>query len=270
MSKGLRSLGTAVYRSLATAQPAFQQHKSLAQFTHARSGIFGPVSQKFRPILANPNAAALCRALSSVPDNAGTRAFKKPTIEMAKSMPRAYSEMSNETLLVFSAASDFGANRERLIREIMVVDKVDWDGAQPRLKEMELANKELMFYGTLPYKIGFVGSVGIAIVSFPLCFHLDTVLWFNEHYVTADVAEPKDLETPLEVGSWAWSWMEPPLGQFSFFLLCFAFARNQLINLGIKPYTDWLKTFRAKRLQKKYPQYDDDVVHDFAVNDDWE
>jgi hypothetical protein len=189
---------------------------------------------------------------------------------MAKAMPRAYSEMSNESLLVFSAQEDFGANRERLIREIMFVDHVTWDGAQTRLEEMEKANKEMMFWGTLPYKVGFVGSVTLAVASIPLCFHLNTVLWFNENYVTADVAEPKDLETWLEVGSWAWSWMEPPLGQFSFFLLCFAFARNQLINLGKKPYTDWLKNFRAERLKKKYPQYDADIVADFAVHDDWE
>ncbi len=35
---------------------------------------------------------------------------------------------------------------------------------------------------------------------------------FNEAFVTTDVPEAKDLETPLEVGGWAWNWMEPPLG----------------------------------------------------------
>jgi hypothetical protein len=29
-------------------------------------------------------------------------------------------------------------------------------------------------------------------------------------------------------GSWTWSWMEPPLGHISFFLLCLQFARNQV------------------------------------------
>jgi hypothetical protein len=38
----------------------------------------------------------------------------------------------------------------------------------------------------------FVGSI-------PMIFHLDTVMWFNELYVTSDVPEAKDLETPLEV-----------------------------------------------------------------------
>ena len=48
--------------------------------------------------------------------------------------------------------------------------------------------------------------------SIPLIFHLDTVSWFNSMYVTSDVPDSKDLETFLEVGGWAWNWMEPPLG----------------------------------------------------------
>jgi hypothetical protein len=54
------------------------------------------------------------------------------------------------------------------------------------------------------------GKIGFA--SIPLIFHLDTVMAFNEAFVTTDVPEAKDLETPLEVGGWAWNWMEPPLG----------------------------------------------------------
>ena len=37
--------------------------------------------------------------------------------------------------------------------------------------------------------------------------------------MTTDVPEDRDLETPLEVAIWTWSWMEPPLGQISFLLL---------------------------------------------------
>ena len=200
---------------------------------------------------------------------ASQRKFAKPTIEEAKAMPRSYSEMSNEALLVFAASNDFGAHRERLIREIMAKDDVSWDSAQPSIQEIERANKEYMSIGTLPYKFGLVVSTTAGLASIPLCFHLDSVLWFNENFVTADVAEPKDLETWLEVGSWAWGWMEPPLGQWSFLLLCFAFARNQMINLHQKPYTDWLRNFRAQRLQKKFPQYDSDILYAFAVNDTW-
>jgi len=81
-----------------------------------------------------------------------------------------------------------------------------------------------------------------------MIFHLETVDLFNNLYVTSDRPEPKDLETPLEVGSWAWNWMEPPLGQISFFLLCMQYARAQMENLGLKPYTKWYKDRRARIL----------------------
>jgi hypothetical protein len=60
-------------------------------------------------------------------------------------------------------------------------------------------------------------------------------------FLSVDVPEAKDLETPLEVGTFAWNWMEPPLGQASFFLLCMQYARAQMQNLGIKPYTEYFR-----------------------------
>lgn len=51
---------------------------------------------------------------------------------------------------------------------------------------------------------------------------------FVQHMVTTEVPPDKDLETWLEVGSWSWGWMEPPLGQLSFFLLCMQLARHQV------------------------------------------
>jgi hypothetical protein len=82
-----------------------------------------------------------------------------------------------------------------------------------------------------------------------------------------DVPEEKDLETALEVGSWAWNWMEPPLGQISFFLLCLQFARAQMQNLQVHPYTEWLQNKRAARLTALYPQYNKIIVEDFAKGD---
>jgi hypothetical protein len=38
---------------------------------------------------------------------------------------------------------------------------------------------------TLPYKIGIVTAVGAATISIPMIFDLNTVLWFNELYVTS-------------------------------------------------------------------------------------
>jgi hypothetical protein len=77
---------------------------------------------------------------------------------------------------------------------------------------------------------------------------VNTALWFDEQYVTTDVPPPEDLETFLEVGSWSWGWMEPPMGQLSFFLLCMAWARNQMLNIHVKPYTTWMMNKRASSL----------------------
>ena len=161
----------------------------------------------------------------------------------------------------------------------------------------------------------------------PLVFDLDTALWFNERYVTTEVAPDEDLETCvpspicvcacththththvyeyiyykshptrtshvcplpihniciihiyiyihiiirtdeyicmyvscthththsliykyrwLEVGSWTWGWNEPVLGTVSFVLLAFQFARNQMVNLGTRPYTESMIAWRS-------------------------
>lgn len=79
--------------------------------------------------------------------------------------------------------------------------------------------------------------------------------------------EEKDLETPLEVGSFAWNWMEPPLGQVSFFLLCMQYARNQMENMGVKPYTQWFKHRRAQRMVREFPKYNKFVIESFSEGD---
>ena len=44
------------------------------------------------------------------------------------------------------------------------------------------------------YKVLATTSVVAGFLTIPLCFDLDTALWFNEVYVTADIPESKDLE----------------------------------------------------------------------------
>ena len=117
---------------------------------------------------------------------------------------------------------------------------------------------------TLPYYAGITVAVTGAFASIPLCFHAETVHWFNELYVTTDVPDVEDLETWLEVGSWAWNWMEPPLGQISFFLLALQFARAQMENLGIRPFTAAMKKRRADRLVRQYPMYCPGILSDFS------
>ena len=105
-----------------------------------------------------------------------------------------------------------GALKERLIREIMHVDQVDWDEANVKfaLMEQDCKNDTLMY---LPHKIGLVTATVSGIVALPMVFSENLVVWFNKDYVTMDLPEARDMETWLEIGSWAWNWMEPPLGK---------------------------------------------------------
>mmetsp|Transcript_17346 Transcript_17346/g.54187 ORF Transcript_17346/g.54187 Transcript_17346/m.54187 type:complete len:229 (-) Transcript_17346:260-946(-) len=191
----------------------------------------------------------------------GTR---KPTIEEAREMPRNYYEFPNSVLLTMAANGDHDARQERLTREIMAVDNVSWEEAQPVVAEIAKATHVGISLAVAPFRAVIYGSIAMGLVSFPLCFHLDTALWFNEHFVTAEVAETKDLETWLEVGSWTWNWMEPPLGQISFFLLCLQLARDQNANIGRKSISETLKLRRATNVAAKFPAYNTKIVEDFA------
>eukprot|EP00984_Skeletonema_dohrnii_P018790 scaffold8859_cov116-Skeletonema_dohrnii-CCMP3373.AAC.8 len=77
----------------------------------------------------------------------------------------------------------------------------------------------------------------------------------------------EDLETMLEVGSASWGWMEPILGQISFFLLCMQFARSQLQNLGVRPYFNWQRNMRAEYLVSQFPQYDAEFLRCYSKID---
>ena len=48
--------------------------------------------------------------------------------------------------------------------------------------EIAAANKVGMSLATMPYKIGLTVAIVGGCASIPLCFHLDTVMWFNENF----------------------------------------------------------------------------------------
>jgi len=187
-----------------------------------------------------------------------------PTMEMAKSMPLSCQEMDNTSLLTLSALKVKDARSEVLRRHIMSTDNVPYEEACKTFDKISKYNASQFTEYTLPYKVGIGVSVTAGFASFPLCFYSPVVHWFNKGYVTTDVPEPQDLETMLEVGSWAWNWMEPPLGQISFFLLCLQFARSQIQNLGIKPYTAKILELRAQKLVKMFPKYNAEIVSDYS------
>ena len=216
----------------------------------------GPMALAARAL--GPSARALSAA------GGAPAAPNYPTIEEARRLPRDHFELGNHTLLALAASGDQGAKEERLIREIMAVDGCSWDDAQPRFLEIERKSKEGRALTQLPFfaGIGLAWTAGVA--SFPLCFNLRAAEWFNTYYVTADTVEPEDLETWLEVGTWTWNWMEPPLGQASFFLLCLQYSRDQMKNIGMQTYTERVKDKRGAKLVEKFPQYNGIVVAEFG------
>jgi hypothetical protein len=205
------------------------------------------VSCSLRPPVVNANANAIsvwnplesfyktpssyqpqpCHALyaPAIKRHFSQKAGREPTTDIAKMMPVGISEMENETLILIAAMGDYEARTEVLKRHIMAVDDVEYDEACNKFQEIASANQGTVNINVYPYFVGIgFGMIG-AIGSLPMVFNLNTALWFNEDYVTTDIPEPRDLETMLEVGSWTWNWMEPPLGTLSFALLCLQFAR---------------------------------------------
>jgi len=222
------------------------------------------VSAVFRQKSVFNKALASATPLFRYSDN---RAKSNMTIENAKMLPKEYDEYSNEVIVTMAVMGDQGAREERLIREIMSVDEVSHESASTILEKIKESNRQGLFWQTMPYKLGIFAAVTSGLISFPLIFDYESVLWFNDRFVTCDVPEEKDLETALEVGGFAWNWMEPPLGQVSFFLLCMQYSRSQLENLGIKPFTQVFKKRRAERLHKEFPQYNEGVLHSFSEGD---
>lgn len=186
---------------------------------------------------------------------------------MAKAMPREYHEMSNSLLVPLAYRGDYGARYERFVREVMTVDNVDFATAAATVKQASAANRRMNAVWKLPYYIGIGTALGAGLLSFPMVFDVSTALWFDETYVTAEIPPPSELLSVLEVGSWTWGWMEPPMGQISFFLLALQWARSQMINISAKPFSNWMVAQRGKSLAATYPNYNENIVKDFAEVD---
>ena len=144
---------------------------------------------------------------------------KRPTVSEVQLLPRHVSEYSAELLISAALHGDDDAIRERLVREVMRVDSVEWPDATSRVSEIRDCNQSGLAAVKFPYYIG----IGIGFVSawgcLPLVFDLGTAEAFNTAYVTTEHPQPEDVETWLEVGAWTWNWMEPLLGTISFQLL---------------------------------------------------
>jgi hypothetical protein len=152
------------------------------------------------------------------------------SIQQAMSMPRGWSQVSNNDLVVLAKQGVHAAREERLRREIMAIDQVEYLEADKKLEEINHTNDSAAGFLTVPFKLGAgIGIVG-AVSSVPLVFHKETAVWFNEQFVHTDLPEGgvDALDTFWKVGNWTWGWMEPYLGTASFVLLGFQFTRAQV------------------------------------------
>jgi len=194
----------------------------------------------------------------------GTSNIRHPSIKQAKEMPRFMCELSNETLIVLAEDGDHDACLERLTREMMAVDDVEWIVARQKMAEIRESNRQIVWMATIPHQVGLATAFITGFGALPFVFYKPWVVWFNDKFVTLEVPPKDELATCLEVGGWSWNWMEPVLGTASFTLLAMQLMRNIMQNLDLKPYTEGMREHRARLLARKYPQYNADIVKDFA------
>jgi hypothetical protein len=92
--------------------------------------------------------------------------------------------MDNETILVMALEGDYEAKSERLRREIMSTDQVEWAEADKKFLEIEEFARSGRSLLKVPFYTGAIGSLLLAVGSIPMVFHENTARFFNEKYVT--------------------------------------------------------------------------------------
>lgn len=193
-----------------------------------------------------------------------TGSIRRPTLAQVQDMPLDVSELSGDSLVLLAESGCQAACRERLTREVMRVECLVWDDADVKVEQISKDNAKQQALQSVPHKVGIATALVSAAASIPMCFHLPTVKWMNDYFVTSEVPEPHDLESFWEVGAWSWNWMEPVLGTASFVLLALQFSRSIMLNLDMKPFTEKMRSLRADKLAHLYPQYNKDILRDFS------
>jgi len=175
-----------------------------------------------------------------------------------------YRDLSDETIHSLCVAKDFSAIKERLIRSIMQADGKSRLDAKITAFEMYQHNTKHNIFHSFPHILGFAIAVAAGVFSIPMVFDKNLAIWFNERYVTTDIPPPEDLETPLEVSIWSWSWMEPVIGIASFLLLTAQFGRAQMVKMNWLPWTERVLQRRSLSLRRQFPKYPAPIVRDFS------
>lgn len=192
----------------------------------------------------------------------------RPSLDMVQNPTTAARHLDNYTISDRARSGCRFARRERLLRNIMNVDKVSWDEAHDQLIEMDKTNEEFYWLYSFPYRFGIIMAVGGAAGAVLMVFHGDVALWYAETVVGEGLPEGtesvKDMSVN-QIGSWTWTWMEPMIGVGSFVLLCLQFSRLLTLKLNMNPYTETMMVFRGTRLANNYPRYDPAIVRSWAI-----
>eukprot|EP00545_Synedropsis_sp_CCMP1620_P000947 CAMPEP_0119029962 /NCGR_PEP_ID=MMETSP1176-20130426/40791_1 /TAXON_ID=265551 /ORGANISM="Synedropsis recta cf, Strain CCMP1620" /LENGTH=311 /DNA_ID=CAMNT_0006986325 /DNA_START=1 /DNA_END=936 /DNA_ORIENTATION=+ len=227
-----------------------------------KSMMLGPFRQKNASIFSSALDHQQMAPFSNFASRSRRRRVSKARPARApKGIAVCCRDMDDLSLVTLGGTGNYPAQKEILKRHIMATDRHgSYDAACEVFSKIEEKNYEWMKVTALPFQISIVAAFSAGIISIPMVFHLPTVEYFNEHFVTAEHPPPKELETSLEVGSWSWNWMEPVLGTSTFILLCLQYMRVHLSHLGIQPYTHRMKSLRGLRLADEFPHYNKDLL----------
>ena len=176
----LRSTGTKGAWSVFAQQPLQQQKQQHHQQQHY--ALFSSMTPRYRRRRFAPKMPKKIRA------------------NAPKGVPSCYQDMDELSLVTLGGSGNYEARQEILKRHIQATDKGSYEDACAVFSKIEEKNYEWMNMTALPFQISIVTAFTAGLAAIPLVFHLPTVEYFNEHFVTAEHPPLKELETSLEVG----------------------------------------------------------------------
>lgn len=187
-----------------------------------------------------------------------------PSLELAQAMPTEMYELSNEELLVLSHMGSNDACVERLVREVMRVDHLEWSVARRRVIEIDKFYSTLMTSATFPYMLGIGAAILAGGLAIPFVYCREIAEWTNDTFVHSPAEEPENMKTIWEVSGWSWNWMEPLLGTASFTILCLQLVRAMGSDVDMLAFNERCKVYNADLLADKYPEYNRGIIRAFA------
>ena len=93
--------------------------------------------------------------------------------------PVGFEKADDTSLSIVAALGNQDARRERLLREIMLVDKISRHEAFPRFREIVEFNRKGLFWATLPQRLGITIAVTSSVVCIPAVFDREFVMWVS-------------------------------------------------------------------------------------------